>query len=518
MIKQLIFVSVFSLPLIATAQKKDKAAMKAAATITAADMKKHLYIIASKEMEGRDTPSPGLEKAASYIETYFKSLGLQPGNKDSYRQFYTLYKDGLMQSVLGVNGKTLAPFTDYQPIFTSNIAPVTFSDVVFAGFGIVDSSRNDYAKADVKGKVALVLDGAPSDYKAPSNMRGQMAPASVNGKIATALAKGAAGVLVVYTNFPRKAGVTQANWRNRENGGRMGNQSPVMAISISTETAASIMGDDGKNIFEKAKKGEAPLKEYKAAIVFSLSKKNETTTVSNVLGLLEGTDKKDEYVIITAHYDHIGKTNDTTIYYGADDDGSGTTAILELAQAFVAAKKAGKGPRRSILFMTVSGEEKGLWGSYHYVNNPVYPLDKTTVDLNIDMIGRTSAEYAKREDSVNYIYIIGDDKLSSDLAPITDMANNYLKMKLDRKYNDLNHPSRYYYRSDHYNFAEKGVPIIFYFNGTHADYHRITDTPDKINYPMMAKRAQLVFYTAWEMANRNEMLKRDKTLEKPKGF
>jgi len=203
---------------------------------------------------------------------------------------------------------------------------------------------------------------------------------------------------------------------------------------------------------------------------------------------------------------------------GADDDGSGTVSILELAEAFAKAKAEGKGPRRSIVFMTVSGEEKGLWGSEYYSNNPVYPLDKTSVDLNIDMVGRIGEEYLKDKDSTNYVYVIGDDKLSSDLTPITNQVNKNLKLKLDRKYNDLNDKNRFYYRSDHYNFAEKGVPIIFYFNGVHADYHRPTDTPDKINYKLMAKRVQLVFYTAWEMANRNDMLKRDIKLEAPKGF
>ena len=236
--------------------------------------------------------------------------------------------------------------------------------------------------------------------------------------------------------------------------------------------------------------------------------------------MLEGTDKKDEYVFLTAHYDHIGTRNDTVINYGADDDGSGTTGILELAEAFALAKKAGKGPRRSIVFMTVSGEEKGLWGSEYYSNHPIFPLEKTTVDLNIDMIGRTGHEYMKDKDSTNYVYIIGDDKLSSDLFPITESVNKtYTKLKLDRKYNDPNDRNRFYFRSDHYNFAEKGVPIIFYFNGTHPDYHRPTDTPDKINYPMMAKRAQLVFHTAWEMANREAMLKRDLKLEtRPRAF
>jgi Zn-dependent M28 family amino/carboxypeptidase len=279
------------------------------------------------------------------------------------------------------------------------------------------------------------------------------------------------------------------------------------------------MGPEGKDLLEKSKAGVIVPQTYKADIDLTFSKSTRSTEVSNVLAVLEGTDLKDEYVFITSHYDHVGKRNDTTIYYGADDDGSGTTGILELAEAFVEAKKAGRGPRRSIVFMTVSGEEKGLWGSAYYTDHPVFPLEKTSVDLNIDMIGRTGSEYLKDKDSTNYLYIIGDDKLSSDLAVITDKINNtYSKMKLDRKYNDPNDPNRFYFRSDHYNFAEKGVPIIFYFNGTHADYHRPTDTPDKINYPMMAKRTQLVFHTAWEMANRNEMLKRDLKLEKPKGF
>jgi Zn-dependent M28 family amino/carboxypeptidase len=160
--------------------------------------------------------------------------------------------------------------------------------------------------------------------------------------------------------------------------------------------------------------------------------------------------------------------------------------------------------------MTVSGEEKGLWGSAYYSDYPVFPLDKTVCNLNIDMIGRIGSEYQKDKDSANYVYVIGDDKLSSALRPISETANQtYTKLKLDYKYNDPNDPNRFYYRSDHYNFAEKGVPIIFYFNGTHADYHRPTDTPDKINYPLLAKRAQLVFYTAWEIANRNQGIPRD---------
>jgi len=182
--------------------------------------------------------------------------------------------------------------------------------------------------------------------------------------------------------------------------------------------------------------------------------------------------------------------------------------VLAIAEAFTKAKAAGNGPRRTMVFMTVSGEEKGLWGSESYSNHPLFPLEKTTADLNIDMIGRTDAT---RKDTNNYIYVVGDDKLSTDLKPISEAQNNkYTKLQLDYKFNDPNDPNRIYFRSDHYNFARKGVPIIFYYDGMlGADYHKPTDTPDKINYPLMAKRAQLVFYTAWEMANRDDMLKRD---------
>ncbi|MBM3415987.1 MAG: M28 family peptidase [Bacteroidetes bacterium] len=514
-LKQFALIVILFLPLAATAQKKDKNAVKAASTITAEDLKKHLYIIAGKEMEGRDTPSPGLEKAADYIEAHFKSLGLVPGNNGNYRQYYPLYKDSLIGSSLKINGTVFELNKDFQPQPNNYAAEMRFSEVVFAGYGIVDGElRNDYKDLKVAGKLVLIIDGAPSDYK-PSQ-QGRMSPASAFGKMDAAMNKGAAAVMIVYNNYPRRAGTTAGNWSM--NGGYRAAQSPF-TFTISPDVAAKIMVEDGKDLLTKVKSGSLPPKIYPAEIDMGYAKTTPATRVSNVLGLLEGTDKKDEYIVITAHYDHVGKRNDTTIFYGADDDGSGTTGILELAEAFIKAKAAGKGPRRSILFMTVSGEEKGLWGSRYYTERPVYPLDKTTVNLNIDMIGRIGTEYLKDKDSVNYVYIIGDDKLSSELTPITEQVNNtYMKMKLDRKYNDPKDPNRFYFRSDHYHFAEKGVPIIFYFNGTHADYHRPTDTPDKINYPTMAKRAQLVFYTAWEMANRNEMLKRDIQLDKPKGF
>ncbi|RYY55213.1 MAG: M28 family peptidase [Chitinophagaceae bacterium] len=485
-----------------------------AKTITAEDMKKHLYIIASAEMEGRDTPSPGLEKAASYIENHFKSLGLTAGNNGSYRQYYPIYRDSVTDTWLKVNGQPYQLSNDFQPNTNVNHpASYRFSEVVFAGYGIVDSSSDAYSNLDVKGKLVLLLDGAPTGYKGGTGFN---SPANSFAKIGRAQEKGASAVLFVSGTYPRKTFPGAAGSPNLH--GYSASYFP-QTFSISQSVAAAIMGKDGEKILDNMKTAPLPSRSYKANIDLGFFTKTIVDSASNVIGVLEGTDKKEEYLFITSHYDHVGKRPDGTIYYGADDDGSGTTGILELAEAFAKAKAAGKGPRRSIVFMTVSGEEKGLWGSEYYSNHPIFPLEKTTADLNIDMIGRVGVEYLKAKDSANYVYVIGDDKLSTDLTPITDMVNKkYTKMILDRKYNDPNDQNRFYYRSDHYNFAEKGVPVIFYFNGVHADYHKPTDTPDKINYSLMAKRGQLVFFTAWEMANRNEMLKRDLKLDKPKGF
>ncbi len=499
--------------LLASAQKKSNPA-SFAASITADDMKRHLYTIASKEMEGRDTPSPGLEKAANYIENHFKSLGLMPGNNGSYRQVYPLYKDSVTSTSLSVNDTQFELTKDFQPNTNINhTAELRFSEVAFVGYGIVDGALDSYKDMDVKGKLVLILDGAPSGFKPSAT--GFASSTNIFSKISKAQEKGAAAVLVVYANYPRKSFNNTSSYNLNGYAASLFPQT----FSISEGVAEKIMGAEAKGLLDKMKTTALPSAIYKANISLGYFKTTKTATASNVLGVLEGTDKKDEYVLITSHYDHVGKRNDSTIYYGADDDGSGTTGVLEIAEAFAKAKAAGKGPRRTIVFMTVSGEEKGLWGSAYYANHPIFPLEKTSVDLNIDMIGRIGEEYLKDKDSSNYVYVIGDDKLSSDLTPITDQVNGKsVKMKLDRKYNDPNDKNRFYYRSDHYNFAEKGIPVIFYFNGVHADYHKPTDTPDKINYKLMAKRGQFVFLTAWEMANRNDMLKRDLKLEKPKGF
>jgi len=224
----------------------------------------------------------------------------------------------------------------------------------------------------------------------------------------------------------------------------------------------------------------------------------------NVIAFIEGTKKPNEILVISSHYDHLG-IKDGKTFFGADDNASGTTAVLEIAQAFAQAKKEGYGPKRSILFVNFTGEEKGLLGSKYSNNNPVYPLENMVANLNIDMIGRIGKEREPNDD--NYVYVIGADRLSTELHDINEKANKtYTHLNLDYKYNALDDPNRFYNRSDHYNFAKHNIPIIFYFNGTHVDYHKATDTKEKINLELLTKRAQLVFYTAWEIANRENRL------------
>jgi len=219
----------------------------------------------------------------------------------------------------------------------------------------------------------------------------------------------------------------------------------------------------------------------------------------NIWAYIEGSEKPNEVVVISAHYDHVGVKNGE-VYNGADDDGSGTVALLEIAQAFQIAKNEGHGPKRSILILHVTGEEHGLQGSRYYCENPLFPLANTITDINIDMIGRRDELH---KNSNNYVYLIGSDYLSTDLYNICEDANkNYVKLFIDYKFNDRRDSNRFYYRSDHYNFAKNGIPSVFLFNGVHADYHKPTDKVEKIEFDALAKRTQLAFAIAWELANR----------------
>ncbi|MBC7615382.1 MAG: M28 family peptidase, partial [Pedobacter sp.] len=289
----------------------------------------------------------------------------------------------------------------------------------------------------------------------------------------------------------------------------MADASVLPTIVIGTNVANQILAAANTNIDEVKKRITENMKPVTVSIAmpisFAAASKETDVRAENVLGFLEGSDPKlkNEVLVISSHYDHIGLVNSPNaidkVNNGADDDGSGTTGVLLLAEAFMKAKKAGKGPKRSVLFITVVGEEKGLLGSEWYAEHPVFPMANTITDLNIDMIGRGDDD---RPGNNDFVYIIGSNMLSDDLDRIGKKANaDYVNITLDEKYNNRTDPNRFYYRSDHYNFAKFGIPVIFYFNGVHKDYHQPGDEVSKIDFPMLAKRAQLVYFTAWELAN-----------------
>ena len=279
-------------------------------------------------------------------------------------------------------------------------------------------------------------------------------------------------------------------------------------------------GTDGQKMAAKYLKDfyiaqgiDAPIKEgeyYQEIPAEYFGRMQEPKPSENVVAFIKGSEKPEEIIVMSAHYDHVG-TRDGEVYNGADDDGSGTVGLLEIAEAFQKAVKNGDGPKRSILFLHVTGEEIGLYGSKYYTENPLFPLENTVCNLNTDMIGRIDPD---KKESPNYIYLIGSDKLSQELHDVSAaIAQKYSDLELDYKFNDENDPNRFYYRSDHYNFAKNNIPIIFYFNGVHEDYHKPTDTPDKIEYDLLTKRTQLIFQTAWEVANREGRITADKLKE-----
>ncbi|NIM36570.1 MAG: M28 family peptidase [Hydrotalea flava] len=510
--KMLLFVALFATWQL-QAQTGEDAAQKFAQLINPTALKEKLTILASDEMEGRETATPGQKKAAAYIESEFKKFGLKPGNGNSYQQYFPVYQDELTDEQFRINGVNYAWDKDYN--FSINAlqdGQFNYQNTVFAGYGIVDENANinEYKGLDVAGKLVIVLEGGPKDLmekiKVPNN---RFSPFGMYAKVMAVRRLGAAGILLVSNEYPREKPVSKmGNMYLKPNEGK-----PFINATISTAMTSALLGRTATLSWQQL--ADINPGTYYADVQITLRKKTNELQSSNVIAILPGTDKKEEYVFLTAHYDHLGK-HDGKIYYGADDDGSGTTAVLQMAEAFSAAAKEGYKPHRTIVFMTVSGEEKGLWGSEYYSEHPIFPLDKTSVDLNTDMIGRLDTE-RKTADSLNYVYVIGHDKLSSELPIINEAVNKkYVGLNLDYKYDYPQDPNRIYYRSDHYNFAKKGVPILFFYDGMLlADYHKPTDTVDKINFELMSKRAQMIFYTAWEMANRDNMLVRDKPLNMP---
>ncbi len=499
-------------------------ASKYASIISGSNLKKHLTIIAGEEMEGRETGTEGQRKAAAYIESHFKKIGLtQVKDLKGYQQFYPLYKDSLISSSLKLGKYTAAYGTDFiTPANTNENSKFKGKKIIFIGYGIESPNYTDYTNVDVKDKVVVFFLGEPKkdgNYIVNGAKRSsEWTFPGLSKKLALAASKGAVGAFIIN---PNQETFTQNTISNSSKTNvyfpRGGTDKTINYAILTHAMAKNMIGEsfDFGSYLASAKASE-PFKingfEKKFKTSLAIQKYRLTVNASNVVGLVEGSDKKDEYVFVTGHYDHLGKSGNK-IYYGADDDGSGTVAVMMMAEAFAKAKAEGKGPRRTMVFMTVSGEEKGLWGSEYYSDHPFFPLDKTTVDLNIDMIGRIDTE-RKMDDTMNYVYVVGHDKISTDLPIINEAENNkYTNLTLDYKFDDPNDPNRIYFRSDHYNFARKGIPVLFFYDGMlKADYHKTTDTVDKITWDLFEKRARMIFYTAWAMANRDAMLKRDKPL------
>ena len=475
----------------------DSIAIKYAETITESDLKNYISILASDALEGRNTGSRGQKMAAAFIREHFKDNNLLPivhdGTDSLYFQKMPLYRNYLGDVYIGNSSKKFLHLDKLVYIGNADIELPNESALQFVGEG----DEGDYQGLDIDGNIVAF-------YARNADERQR--------KIKIARELGAYGFVIINSedNDEFKAYVD-----------RNGHYFKTVSISrqpsdpgnnilflTSAETVADLLDVDLDKIHQAMNKAKQsaknPYKKLQTEVQLKIEKISEKFETENVLGLVEGTDKKDEVIVITAHYDHVGKAGEN-IYNGADDDASGTAAVMELAQAFSIAKKAGHSPRRSLLFMTVTGEEKGLLGSEYYSNNPEWPLEQTIANLNIDMIGRVDPEH---EENSEYVYIIGADRLSKDLHLINEQVNMlYTRLKLDYRYNAADDPNRFYYRSDHYNFAKHNIPIVFYFNGTHEDYHQPTDTIDKIRFDLLKKRGDLVFYCAWELANREERIR-----------
>lgn len=495
----LVFCSIFFV-----AKSQENIVDQYASTITQEDLKDYLSILASDALEGRETGKRGQKMAAAFIEHHFIEIGLQPGvnnvEKPEYLQDVPLEMSKPGETYIVVNGERQENFKDVVYHGSQQMLQEAEMKVVFGG----DGGNVDIESMDLRDKGLLVFSKA--GFQAYSTMRKKAQEAGAKALfIVNTDNLGAFHKLAKqFENYLGKGSLQLAS-KNSE-------AENIGVFFTSPELAANILGSDTgrmKKAMEAQKDGDSKAlnKIKQGEIRYKVSMEVKKIISENVLGYLEGDEKKDELIIVTAHYDHIGRNGDD-INNGADDDGSGTSAVMEIAQAFAKAKQDGHGPKRSILFMTVTGEEKGLLGSQYYVENPVFSLENTMANLNIDMIGRIDAKY---EDNGDYVYIVGSDRLSSELHELSESVNKkYIGLELDYTYNDENHPDRIYYRSDHWNFAKNNIPVIFYFNGTHPDYHRPTDTVDKIAFETLQKRAQLIFYTTWELANREAGLTLDK--------
>lgn len=519
------------------ALQKCRAQSRAASDlITANQLKEYLDVIASDEMRGRDTPSPGLDSSARFIASKLKEWGVTTGgDSGSYFQRIPLltYRVNSKNSFVSLNGRRFE-YGDFLNAFPflpqGRREAVVTGKMVYVQHGLIVKAKgiDPYQRQDVKDKI-LICSGAwpyPNNvtYEDFTGRRGM----DFDFPWSYAYEHGARGVIFVpsfyrlanWDTFRKESlekGITSYVEIDTTRPFAMANASPKLLDALFDGEPSSgemILGRTySQNYGESFTLNED--KEVKISIGFD----STNILTQNVIGIIEGSDPrlKKEYVALGAHYDHVGTSipiDGDSIYNGADDDGSGTVALLSLAHAF----SKGPRPRRSILFIWHCGEEKGLWGSAHFVNHPKVDLDKIVVQLNIDMIGR-SKQYGdsnpanKELTGPNEIYVIGSKVLSTRLGEISEEVNSsFLELKFNYKYDNPKDPNKFFARSDHFNYAKKGIPIIFYFSGEHKDYHRPSDSSDKIDYVKMERVVRTIYATAWELANTAVRPKVDKKI------
>jgi hypothetical protein len=497
-------------------QPKQDQASQFSQLIKAENMKQIIEYLASDSCEGRELGTKGNDRAGDYIADRLSNYGIEkiPGKTDYFQQvgFTWINWDKLSFKINGVAYKQLWDYLSI-PMVNEDLEWNT-SEIVFLGYGIDDPKYSDYKNTDVKNKAVLIYAGEPRNKSGKYHITGNSNPSAWSSdldlKIKAATIHGAKIILVMEDRFKefveenRQAVISPVVnlTRNTKPTGHHTN-----SMHLSTSTASILMSNYLTRIVkahDKINKSGKPVSlVIKTNLEFIQKRNVRSLEGRNILAYIEGSDKKEEVVIVSAHYDHIGKRG-TEVFNGADDNASGTSAVMEIAHALKQIKDSGIAPRRSVLCMLVTGEEKGLLGSMYYVNNPILPLENTIANINVDMIGRVDEKY--KLDS-NYIYVIGSDRISNDLHEINlDVNQNYSHIKMDHTFNSELDPNRFYYRSDHYNFAEKGIPAIFFFSGVHEDYHRATDDASKILYNKAEKIARHIFLLTWELANREAKL------------
>ena len=489
-----------------------------AGKIETKNLKQHIEKLTSDEFGGRETGSDGIDRAADYLQSKWREwgIGYSPGT-NSYEQNVRFTWSKWEELIFDVNGKTYEHMKDFISLPSQNInAPDLhiIEDIIFLGYGIDAEKYSDYRHANVKGDVVMIYPGEPFDRDSLSYLSGTKESTAWSSdfelKVAAASRAGVETLLVVdpairqRISDNRNAVRQTLTYSDPQDEIQMPN-----VIYISTDIAENIIGRRKKSFIRHRTRITKTGTGRPLHLRCTASIKQELSGTSlygkNLIGYIEGTDPnlRDEVVVISAHYDHLG-TRGSSIYPGADDNGSGTAAVMEIMRVVRAAQKEGEGPKRSVLGILFTAEEKGLLGSKYFSENPTVPLQKIVADINVDMIGRVDEKHAQ---DPKYIYVIGADRLSSTLHHINESTNEtYSRLEFDYTYNEPDDPNRFYYRSDHYNFAKHGIPSIFFFSGVHKDYHQPGDTADKIMYPKYMVVTNQIFHTLWEVANRKERL------------